>query len=159
MHGSCLGAAEPRLPAASAQNNGRLGAGACESDAGSRQTGLPSPGIALEIAFKSRPVDLRLRRFLQFPYREILRNRRPRHTPGTRHTRCRRAGKRSGPWGVCRRFPSFYVSRAPGAIPKLRFPLRMNSGLALPGGFFHLRVPSFGYGRSKMAKGALSARL
>ncbi len=89
---------------------------------------------------------LRFRRFLQFPYREILRNRRPRHTPGTRHTRCRRAGKRSGPWGVCRRLPSSYLSGAPAAIPRFRIPLRMNSGLALPGGSFHLRVLAFGYG-------------
>jgi hypothetical protein len=142
MHGSCLGAAEPRPLAEPQQDKGPYRAGAHESDSCSRQSGLLLPGMA----FRNRPVDLRLRRFLQSPYREILRNRRPRHTPGTRHTRCRRAGKRSGPWGVCRRLPSFCVSGAPAAIPKLRFPLRMNSGASAPGWLFPLESAGFRVG-------------
>ena len=59
-------------------------------------------------AFRSRPPDLLFRLCLQFPYRETLLNRRLRHTPGTRHTPCRRAGIRFGLWGVCRRMPSFF---------------------------------------------------
>ena len=34
-------------------------------------------------------------------------------SPGTRQTRCLRAGKRSGLWDVCRRLPSFSGLRAP----------------------------------------------
>jgi hypothetical protein len=56
----------------------------------------------------SRPAVLPFWPCLQFPYRETLLNRRPRHTPGTRHTLRRRAGIRFGPWGVCRRMPSFF---------------------------------------------------
>ena len=48
-------------------------------------------------AFRNRRGDPRFQPCLQFPYREILLNRRPRHTPGTRRTRCHRAGKRFGP--------------------------------------------------------------
>jgi hypothetical protein len=61
----------------------------------------------------NRPGDLPYQRFLQSPYREILLNRRFRHTPGTRQTRCLRAGKRSGLWDVCRRLPSFSGLRSP----------------------------------------------
>ena len=56
---------------------------------------------------RSRPRRPLFQRFLQFPCLGTLRNRRYRHTPGTRHTRCLRAGRLYEPWGAYRWLPSF----------------------------------------------------
>ena len=42
---------------------------------------------------------------LRWPYLEILRNQRLRHTQGIRQTRCLHAGRQYVPWDVCRRSP------------------------------------------------------
>jgi hypothetical protein len=136
-----------------------------------------SPASPPTFVATNRPGDLPYQRFLQSPYREILRNRRFRHTPGTRQTRCLRAGKRSGLWDVCRRLPSFSGLRLPqtskldATLPAhCRHPHRAMAGrvnfhpggknppLRLLAGAQFSKVPAFGYA-NLVAINALSARL
>ncbi len=89
---------------------------------------------------RNRLGDLPFQPCLQSPCRETLRNRRSRHTPGTRHTRCHRAGIRSGPWGVCRQLPSFSGPGEFTAIPESPCPFRVGEKPPRPDGRGNLIV-------------------